>query len=207
MALLSASPAIAEITASSDSGFAITHRVEVSTDAEQTFAMLRAPAKWWSPEHSWTGDADNFYMDAQATGCFCELIPSETGDGPRGSVEHMRVVYTKPGKMLRMSGALGPLQSEAVTGTLTIVLTPSDAGTEVSFEYVVGGYMRFPVDAIAPAVDGVIGEQASRLAMALGPVVPASDAQAGQPEDNGLDSEDAGKDASEAEESPQDSAE
>ncbi|MEO1045350.1 MAG: SRPBCC family protein [Pseudomonadota bacterium] len=182
--VLGAVPAHAEITASSDNGFVTTHDVEVSTDPDATFAMLRAPAKWWSAEHSWTGDADNFYMDAQATGCFCELIPASTPDGSRGSVEHMHIVYSEPGKMLRMVGALGPLQSEAVTGSLTITLTPSDAGTKIRFEYVVGGYMRFPMETIAAAVDGVIGEQASRLSMVLGPVVAGPDAGNGVPEDD-----------------------
>lgn len=183
-AIMLAAPAAAEIAERSDNGFISVHEVEVSTDPDKTFAMLRAPAKWWSPEHSWTGDAANFYMDAQATGCFCEQIPAATDGGERGSVEHMRIVYTNPGKMLRMVGALGPLQSEAVTGSLTIVLKPSDAGTKVRFEYVVGGYMRFPMESMAPAVDKVIGEQASRLAMALGPVVAASQANATQSEDD-----------------------
>jgi hypothetical protein len=34
-----------------------------------------------------------------------------------------------------------------------------NAGTRVSFSYVVGGYMRYKVPEIAPAVDKVLGEQ------------------------------------------------
>ncbi len=73
-----------------------------------------------------------------------------------------------------MRGGLGPLQSEPVQGVLTITLTPSDKGTVIVFEYVVGGYMRFETTEIAKAVDGVIGQQLAGLARLLGPVVPAS---------------------------------
>ncbi|WP_017670466.1 hypothetical protein [Blastomonas sp. AAP53] len=178
-------PAHAEVTAQSDTGFAVQHSVTVSTDPEATFAMLRTPAKWWDKDHTWTGSAENLYMDAQAGGCFCELIPNEatTESGApqrtlRGSVQHMQIVYVDPGNRLRLSGALGPLQAEAVTGTMTISLKPIKGGTRLTFEYVVGGYMRIPMSEAAPNVDAVIGAQASRLAMALGPLVGAGDAPA-----------------------------
>lgn len=178
LALLTATPTNAEVTARADNGFAVSHKVTVSVDPEEAFAMLRTPAKWWAKEHSWTGNADNLYMDAQAGGCFCELIPNKatTESGApqrtlRGSVQHMQMLYVDPGKMLRLSGALGPLQGEAMAGTLTVRLTPIKGGTELAFEYVVGGYMRMATGEMAPAVDGVIVEQASRLAMALGPLV------------------------------------
>ena len=176
--LLAATPAQAEVTAKADNGFAVSHKVTVSVDPEAAFAMVRTPAKWWAKEHSWTGNSDNFYMDAQAGGCFCELIPNaattESGAPQRtlrGSVQHMQILYVDPGRLLRLSGALGPLQSEAMTGTLTISFADIKGGTEMTFDYVVAGFMRTPVDQMAPVVDGMIGEQASRLAMALGPLV------------------------------------
>ena len=58
-------------------------------------------------------------------------------------------------------------------GVLTITLTKTESGTRIEWEYVVGGYMRFPVAEIAPAVDQVIGEQLGRLAALLTPA-PAS---------------------------------
>ena len=78
----------------------------------------------------------------------------------------MRVVYVAPGSTLRMIGALGPLQSEAVTGVLTMTVTPAPAGLRIVWEYVVGGYMRHSMTQLAPAVDGVMGEQLGRLAVA-----------------------------------------
>ncbi len=177
-AILTATPAHAEVTASSDNGFAVRHAVTVSIDPEAAFAMLRTPAKWWDKEHTWTGSAENLYMDAQAGGCFCELIPNEatTDSGApqrtlRGSVQHMQILYVDPGRLLRLSGALGPLQGEAMAGTMTVSLAPIRGGTRVTFEYVAGGFMRMPQGEMASAVDGMIGAQASRLAMALGPLV------------------------------------
>lgn len=166
--ILFAQPLQAEIVKQDENGFFVRHQVEVAVNADEAYEMLRAPAKWWAPQHSWTGDAENLYMDAQASGCFCELIPAKEEGGPRGSVEHMRIVYAEPGKILRLVGGLGPLQGEAVYATMTVQLLPADNGTLVRFDYVVGGYMRFPVQKIAPAVDGVIGDQAARLAKILG---------------------------------------
>lgn len=178
LAIITVSPAQAEVIAQSENGFAVGHTVSVSVDPDAAFAMLRTPAKWWDKDHSWTGNPENLYMDAQAGGCFCELIPNaattESGAPQRtlrGSVQHMQIVHVDPGKLLRMSGALGPLQSEAVTGTLTVTLAPIKGGTMLAFEYVAGGFMRIDVAVMAPAVDRVIGAQASRFAMALGPLV------------------------------------
>jgi hypothetical protein len=53
-------------------------------------------------------------------------------------------------------------------------MEPSKDGqeTKISFSYVVGGYMRYKVSEIAPAVDNVLGDQFRRL---LKPYVPVSD--------------------------------
>ena len=176
-------PARAEIVQQADNGFVVQHSVTVSTDPDATFAMLRTPAKWWDKDHTWTGNAENLYMDAQAGGCFCELIPNEatTGSGApqrtlRGSVQHMQILYVDPGKLLRLSGGLGPLQGEAVTGALTFTLAPVKGGTRITMDYVVGGYMRMKMSEIAPAVNGVMVAQLSRLGMALGPLVGAGEA-------------------------------
>ena len=87
-----------------------------------------------------------------------------------GSAEHMHVIFADPQRgLLRMAGALGPLQGEAVRGVLTITLTKTETGTRIDWEYVVGGYMRFQTAEIAPAVDQVLGEQLGRLAALLTP--------------------------------------
>ena len=163
-------PAAAEVIASSEAGFVTRATAEVPADLAATWAALIAPQTWWNKMHTFSGDSANLYLDAQGGGCFCEKLPlKDAPPGARGgSVAHMRVVYADPGKALRMVGSLGPLQSEALTGTLTITLKPAAAGTRIVMEYVVGGFMRYKVDEIAPAVDNVMSGQLAALAASLG---------------------------------------
>lgn len=174
LAALFATPAHAELVVQTDAGFVVRHVAEVTASPEDAWQALVAPAEWWSGDHTFSGDAKNLAIDARAGGCFCEALPGEGDKGwlnPRGGVEHMRVVLADRPKALRMIGALGPLQSEALQGTLTVTLKPIDGGTRLTWEYVVGGYMRYTREQIAPAVDKVIGEQLTRLAERLGPKV------------------------------------
>ncbi len=161
-------PAHAEVKTVTDSGFNVVHIAEVAAGPDVIWKRLIAPRDYWSKAHSWSGTSENFYIDAQANGCFCELFQEKGDDGKiktTGSVEHMRVIFAQPGKVLRMQGALGPLQSEAVLGTLTVAIEPLKAGggSKISFSYVVGGYMRYKTSEIAPAVDKVLGEQFKSL--------------------------------------------
>lgn len=165
-------PAAAEVVAVSDAGFVTRATATVPTDPAAAWLVLVAPNQWWNGEHTYSGDPKNLYIDPQATGCFCEKLPSakEAPDGARpGSVEHMHVIYAAPGRVLRLAGGLGPLQSEAVDGVLTITLKPVPEGTRILWEYVVGGYMRQKPEALAPLVDQVLAEQLSRLAARLTP--------------------------------------
>jgi hypothetical protein len=180
--LLIAAPANAEVKGQSDAGFVSGHTGEVLAKPDEVWKRLITPKDWWSPAHSWFGKAEGFYIDAQAGGCFCETAQDKGANGQtkvRASVEHMRVIFADPGKVLRMQGALGPLQSEAVLGTLTVAMEPlkDGAGTKLSFNYTVGGYTRFPMDKMATAVDQVIGEQFANLIKPLGKVA-AGDAKA-----------------------------
>ena len=174
IAALAASPiavptiANAEVKDTSESGFVIIHTAEVSGSPDEIWKRLIAPKRWWSKEHSWSGSVAGFYIDAQANGCFCELFQEKGKNGKLktvGSVEHMRVIFAQPGKVLRMQGALGPLQSEAVLGTLTVAMAPrrEGEGSKVSLSYVVGGYMRYKVADIAPAVDTMLAAQFAGL--------------------------------------------
>lgn len=174
------SPAFAEVKATTDSGFNIVHLSSVAATPDEVWKRLLAPKDWWNKAHSWSGSSAGFYIDPQANGCFCELFQEKGADSKLktvGSVEHMRVIFAQPGKVLRMQGALGPLQSEAVIGTLTVAMEPAKDGksTRVSFSYVVGGYMRYTVAEIAPAVDKVLGEQFKNL---LQPFTPAGGEEA-----------------------------
>ena len=151
-------PAHSKVVATDDRGFAISHSGEVKAAADAVWALLVHPETWWNKDHSWSGDAANFTMTPVAGGCFCEKLPNA------GFVEHARIIFVAPSRMLRLSGALGPLQGEALIGTLTITIKAGTSGTSVvSFDYVVGGYSRFPLKEIAPAVDSVLAEQHRRL--------------------------------------------
>ncbi|NYF32702.1 MULTISPECIES: hypothetical protein [Sphingopyxis] len=169
-ALVFAPAAHAKIIDQGDIGFTVAHTAQVAATPADVWKMLRMPQNWWSKEHSWSGDAANFWLDSQAGGCFCEKLP-DAGSGV-GSVQHARIVFAKPNELLRLSGAFGPLQGEALAGTLTIQVKETPTGSALRFDYVVGGYMRFKVADIAPAVDKVIGEQLLGLTNALGGALP-----------------------------------
>lgn len=176
MALVAApvSMAQAEVVTQSSAGFVIKLSADTTATQSDAWKALITPSKWWSGEHTYTGDASNLWLDAQATGCFCEKLPKPT-DAPAeqrmGSVEHMHVVYADPQRgVLRMVGGLGPLQGEALHGTLTITLKPIEGGTRIEWDYVVGGYMRMDPEQIAPLVDKVMGEQLTRLVGWLAPI-------------------------------------
>ena len=160
-------PAAAEVVASSDAGFVSHNVVEVPAGPADAWAMLARPGEWWNGEHSYSGSAANLTIETVAGGCFCETIPAAEGAGG-GQVEHMRVLYVDPRvRVLRLAGALGPLQSEAVTGVLTMTVEPMGTGSKITWDYVVGGYARMPLEQMAPLVDQVVGEQLTRLAASL----------------------------------------
>jgi hypothetical protein len=188
LALLAlAGPAASEVTAVSDAGFVIRLEAETPASKNDAWRALIAPGKWWSSAHTYSGNAANMYLDAQASGCFCEKLPKPAGEpeGQRmGSVEHMHVIYADPPQgVLRMKGGLGPLQGESVIGTLTITVKPTPQGSRITWEYVVGGYTRIKNEDLAPAVDHVLNEQLTRLAALLAPpAVEATDQAPSKPD-------------------------
>jgi len=177
-ALLPADAAHAEVTGAGPGGFVSRHEVVVTAVPRDVWLALISPAGWWRGEHTWSGDAANLTLTPQAGGCFCEKIPEVDEPGRftlEGSVEHMRVIQAYPERALRMQGALGPLQSEPVTGILTIAISQVEAGTRIVWEYNVGGTMRYEIPVISRAVDGVMGAQLAALAEMLGPVAPPAE--------------------------------
>ncbi|NYT40417.1 SRPBCC domain-containing protein [Sphingomonas sp. R-74633] len=157
LALTLAAPAAAEVTASTETSFTVTEKVTVAAPPEKLWAALVAPGSWWSSAHSWSGDAANLSLDPRPGGCWCEKLPGG------GGVEHMRVVFVQPHKMLRLTGTLGPLQSFPASGVMTFTLTPAADGktTALTITYAVAGAPG--LGQIAAPVDGVLGEQVARL--------------------------------------------
>ncbi|MDC8754714.1 SRPBCC family protein [Erythrobacter sp. sf7] len=171
LSLLSAVPAMAEVTSIGPNSFVSRHTAVVEASPKEVWLALISPAEWWTSEHTWSGDAANLTLTPQAGGCFCEKIPEVDEPGRftlEGSVEHMRVIQAYPEVALRMQGALGPLQSEPVIGILTIAISQTEQGTRIVWDYNVGGTMRYDVPVIARAVDGVMGAQLAALTGKLG---------------------------------------
>jgi len=178
-------PLAAEVVQTTQSGFVSRHEAVVKATPKEVWLALISPAGWWQAAHTWSGDPKNLTLTPQAGGCFCEIIPEKDGPGGftlQGSVEHMRVVQAYPEQALRMVGSLGPLQSEPVTGVLTIAISKVEKGTRIVWEYNVGGPMRYEVPVISKAVDAVMGAQLGALAKLLGVVsLPAAPAPAPVP--------------------------
>ncbi|MBB4840962.1 uncharacterized protein YndB with AHSA1/START domain [Sphingomonas kyeonggiensis] len=157
LALVAASPAAAEVTASTETSFTVTEKVTVAAPAAKVWATLVAPSLWWNKDHTWSGSAANLSLDPRPGGCWCEKLPKG------GGVEHMRVVYAAPGEMLRLTGGLGPLQAMPASAVMTVTLTPGADGksTAVTFEYAVAGAPG--LGRIAAPVDGVLAAQVAGL--------------------------------------------
>lgn len=159
--VLIAAPAGAEVVQSSPMGFEVSHSVTVAAPLERAWAITLAPRLWWNKDHTYSGDSANLSLDERPGGCFCEKLPA------KGGVEHMRVAYIQPPRMIRLIGGLGPVQAEGATGAMAITLTKQGEGTRIVMSYVVGGYMRQGAEKLAPLVDRVLGEQFEGLKAAV----------------------------------------
>jgi hypothetical protein len=158
-------PVLADTSAVSSSGFTSSFRAEITPTPTQAWAAIVQMPRWWNPSHTYSGSGAHLSLDAQAGGCFCERWRDAAGASH--SVQHAQVVLAQEGRVLRLNGALGPLQDLAATGVLTIV-TSAGAGAEAGkhflrMTYRVTGGADSGLDKLAPAVDGVIGEQFKRL--------------------------------------------
>lgn len=151
-------PVSAELTEADAHHFTTRHELLTPFEPAAVFRVMSAEiGQWWNPAHSWSGDGGNLYMEAVPGGCFCERLP----DG--GFAEHLRIIYLAPGAEIRFDGALGPLQTMAVQGRMTWRVEATEPGSRVTFTYRVFGHPDGGLAGIAPAVDGVIGEQLQRL--------------------------------------------
>lgn len=146
----------AEVRTIVPNGFAIEQTVALDVSVKQAWDALLQVGHWWNPEHTYSGVAANLRIEARAGGCFCERLK-------KGSVEHMRVAWLQEDRVLRLRGALGPLQADGVDGALTWTLRPHEGGSVLKLEYVVGGYSPTGFDKWAPLVDQVLAEQMARL--------------------------------------------
>lgn len=152
-----ADSARAEVVDASAGGFTVRTVVQVAAPAAVVYdALTGSVGRWWDGSHSWSGNPANLTIAAQPGGCFCEALPG-------GGVQHMTVIFADRGKTLRMSGGLGPLQAMAVVGVWTFTLKEAEGRTTLEAVYVVSGYAKDGLAALAAPVDGVTSQQVLRL--------------------------------------------
>lgn len=148
----------AEVLDADTHGFTIRISTPVGAERMAVYgAAVNNVGSWWHGDHTISGFAENLYIDARVPGCFCEKL------GHGAGIVHMTVTYLSPGIILRLTGGLGPLGLMGVDGNMTWEFDDAEEGTVVTLNYAVGGYYADGLDAIAPAVNGVLEEAMMRL--------------------------------------------
>ncbi len=149
----------AEVRETAANGFVVESSVVTSASSQAAYlALTGSLPQWWDPAHTWSGRSENLRLEPSAGGCFCETLSD-------GEVEHARVILARAGQMLRLQGALGPLQEMAVLGVLTFAVAPEGAGSRITLNYRVAGSLTSEAAKLAPLVDKVLGIQLARLGM------------------------------------------
>jgi uncharacterized protein YndB with AHSA1/START domain len=157
--LLGAVVAHAKVMDSGAGGFTIQTSVQIKAAPEEVYRKLvESVGDWWNPAHTFSQDAHNLRIEDRPGGCFCEKLPNN------GFVRHLEVILAMPGKRLVMSGAFGPLQNLAATGSMLIMFTPEGGGTKLEVTYRVTGYLPPPgMEAWSLPVDMTLSEQFTRF--------------------------------------------
>lgn len=163
MLLATAAGARAEVKDSSPGGFTLENSVVVAATADEAWdALVNDVDAWWPRDHTWWGKDSTLVIQPRSGGCFCETA------GAR-EARHLEVVFADPGRVLRMTGGLGPLQGLGLDGTLEFRLAPVEGGgTRITLWYRVGGYTPDDLSKFAPVVDRVQALQLGGLAAHLG---------------------------------------
>ena len=148
--------ALGETSAVSPSGFLVTQHREVRATPQQVYEAIGRIGRWWNDEHSYSGHSSNMTLVLAAGGCFCEAWSEN-------SVQHAQVIQAWRGSLVRLQGALGPLQPLAVNAILTFAIAPAGDKATLTVTYRVAGNPDAGLDKLAPAVDSVIADATDRL--------------------------------------------
>ena len=158
MACCAPAASLSEVIDFAAEGFTVRNTVQVSATSDDAFRLAtRKVGAWWHPDHTFSGDSSNLRIELEGDGCFCEKL--EKG----GEVRHLTVVHLEPGKLLRMTGGLGPLQGVAVNGVFSLSFEETDGTTEITLTYSVAGYRPGGLAEWAAPVDAVLALQLQRL--------------------------------------------
>ena len=151
-----AAPAAAEVLSAGPNGFEVRETANLVIPVPQAYAAFSRIGAWWNPEHSYSGESANMRLDLRAGGCLCEQWKG-------GGVEHMRVALAQPGEHIVLTGALGPLLYEGVSGSMDVKFERIAGGARVTMTYRAGGFARGNGDQLGPAVDSVLADQMKRF--------------------------------------------
>jgi uncharacterized protein YndB with AHSA1/START domain len=150
--------AAAEVVDSASNGFTVKTTLNIKAPPDDVYRRLvQNIGDWWNPDHTYSHNSHNLSIEEKPMGCFCEKLPNG------GSVRHMEVVFLAPGKMLGMTGGLGPLQAIGAAGSMRVQLSPVEEGTKLELTYAVTGYLAAGLNTYAAPVDGVLKEQFTRM--------------------------------------------
>ena len=149
-------PVRAEVKQAAADTMLLEFSTEVAASPSIVYDSIVHIERWWSSEHTYSGNASNMSLLAEPGGCFCERWKD-------GAVEHGRVVFVQRDQLVRLVAPLGPLQSRALNAVLTFQLTPAEGGTALAVSYRVNGSSASGLDKSAPGVDGVLSEAVQRL--------------------------------------------
>ena len=161
LGLAVAAPVQAAVKDAQPNGFTLENSEWVPVAPQVAYAALvNDVGRWWPADHTWWGDASKLSISDKAGGCFCEI------DGAQ-QAWHMTVTFTDPGKLMRMTGGLGPLQGMGLHGALDWRFAEEIGGTRITLWYRAGGYTPDHIGKFAPVVDKVQGLQLGGLATFL----------------------------------------
>ncbi len=150
-------PAAAEVVSSGPHGFEVRSSVNLVVPVPQAYAAFGRLGGWWSDDHTYSGKAANMRLALVPGGCFCESIPAG------GGVEHMRVSVVQPNERIVMTGGLGPVLFEAVSGIMDVQFERVAGGSRVTMTYRAAGFANGTGDKLAAPVDSVLAEQMKRF--------------------------------------------
>jgi uncharacterized protein YndB with AHSA1/START domain len=169
LVLATAGAAPAAVKDAAVNGFTVENVIRVPVDPMKAWkALVDDVDRWWPKDHTWWGTQSVLSIEPRAGGCFCERHGEQ-------QAQHLLVTLVDPGKLLRLTGGLGPLQGMGLTGVLEFRLAPVEGGgTTVTMYYRAGGYTPDDLSKLAPVVDRVQALQLGGLAALLGggPVAP-----------------------------------
>jgi uncharacterized protein YndB with AHSA1/START domain len=163
LVLATAGAARAEVKDAMASGFTVVNAIRVPVDRMKAWkALVDDVDRWWPKDHTWWGTQSVLSIEPRAGGCFCERHGEQ-------QAQHLLVTLVDPGKLLRLTGGLGPLQGMGLNGVLEFRLAPADGGgTVITMYYRAGGYAPDDLSKLAPVVDKVQALQIGGLARLLG---------------------------------------